>query len=82
MRHDVVAGAGLRLGGRRELVFFTLRRDVVDVNFDFVFLAPLVAEFVEGFIGAGHPVIPAAECQLTCSVSASDIRSGDNSRCS
>jgi hypothetical protein len=52
------------------------------VNFDFVFLAPLVAEFVEGFIGAGHPVIPAAECQLTCSVSASDIRSGDNSRCS
>ncbi len=65
MRHDVVAGAGLRFGGRGQLVLLALRGDVVDVNVDFVFVAPFLAELVERFVGAGHPVVPHAEGQ-TC----------------
>ena len=78
MRHDIVAGAGLRFGGGGQLVLFALRRDVVDVDFDFVFLAPLVADLVEGLVGAGHPMVPAAERQLAGGVCASDIGRGNN----
>ena len=53
MGHDVVAGAGLRFGGRGQLVLFALRGDVVDVDFDFVLLAPLVADFVRALLAPG-----------------------------
>ena len=61
MRHDVVTGAGLRFGRGGELVLLALRGDVVDVDVDFVLVAPLLAELVERLVGAGHPVVPAAE---------------------
>ena len=65
MRHDVVTGAGLCFGGCGQLVLLPLRGNVVDTYFDFVLLAPFVAELGERIIRAGHPVIPAAECQFT-----------------
>ena len=46
VRHDVVAGAGLRFGGRSQLVLLALGRYVVDVDFDFVLLSPLCADFI------------------------------------
>ncbi len=60
MRHDVVAGAGLRFGGRGQFVFLALRGDVVDVDVDFVLVAPLFADLVECLVGAGDPMVPAA----------------------
>ena len=80
MGHDIVTGASLRLGRGGELVLFTLRGDVVDVNFNFVFLAPLVADFGEGTVGAGYPMIPAAQRKLSRCVSTPHIRSGDARR--
>ena len=61
MGHNVVTGAGLRFGRGRKLVFLALRGDVVDVDVDFVLVAPFLADLVESLVGAGHPVVPAAE---------------------
>ena len=61
MRHDVVTGAGLRFGRGGELVLLALRGDVVDMDVDFVLVAPFLAELVESLVGAGHPVVPATE---------------------
>ena len=64
MRHDVVAGACLRLGARSEQVLIALRRDVIDVDFDLVLLAPLLAKLGESVIRTRYPMVPNAERQL------------------
>ena len=61
MRHNVVTGASLRFGRGGKLVFLALRGDVVDMDVDFVLVAPFLAELVESLVGAGHPVVPATE---------------------
>ncbi len=58
MRHDVVAGAGLRFGGGGQLVLLALRGDVIDMDFDFVLLAPFGADLVERLVGARAPSGP------------------------
>src|SRR4029077_19866653 len=40
VRHNVVAGAGLRLSGRRQLVLLALRGDEIDFHLDIVFSSP------------------------------------------
>jgi hypothetical protein len=42
VRHDIVTGAGLRLGGGGEFVLLTLPGDVVDPHLNVVLRAPLV----------------------------------------
>jgi hypothetical protein len=49
------------------------------MDVDLVLIAPLFAELVEGFVGAGDPVIPATEAKAACRINAADIRSGDDS---
>ena len=77
MRHDVVTGAGLRFSGGGQLVLLSLRGDIVDMYFDLVLLAPFVAELGERIIRAGHPVIPAAQCQFTGCVTTPNVRRCD-----
>ena len=79
VRHDVVAGAGLRLGGRGQLVLLALRGDVVDLHLDVVFLAPLVAERGERLVGAGDPMVPAAQRQFPGGVTVLDVGRGNGS---
>src|SRR5205814_9983720 len=76
--HDVVAGAGLRFGGRGQFVLFTLRGDVVDLDLAIVLGAPFVAKLGQGVVGAGHPVVPHAERQRARRVSAVDIGRGNS----
>ena len=77
MRHDVVAGAGLRFGRGCQLVFLALRGDVVDVDIDLILLAPFLAELIEGLVGAGNPMVPAAQSESAGGMDAADIRRGD-----
>jgi hypothetical protein len=60
MGHDVVTGAGLRLGSGGQLVLLALRGDVIDMDVDFILVAPFLADFVQCLIGAGDPMIPTA----------------------
>ena len=53
--HDVVAGAGLRLGGRGQLVLLALRGDVVDLHLDAVLRAPFVAKRRQRVVGIRAP---------------------------
>ena len=47
--------------------------DVVDVNLDVILRAPLVADFGEGVVGAGDPMVPAAERQFPGRVTVLDV---------
>jgi hypothetical protein len=78
VRHDVVTGAGLRLGGRRQLVFLTLRGDEVDIDLALVLFAPLVAELDQRLVGAGYPMVPHAQGQRPGGVRATDIGGSDS----
>jgi len=77
---DVVAGAGLRLGARREDVLVALRGDVIDLHLDFVLLTPFIAKFGQRIVCAGYPMIPDAERQCAGCVGAVDIRCGESPR--
>src|SRR5262245_61153406 len=61
VRHNVMAGAGLRLGGCRQLVLLALRGDEIDPHLDIVLCSPFIAERGEGIVGAGYPMIPNAK---------------------
>jgi hypothetical protein len=76
-RENVVTAAGLRLGGDRQEVLVTLRRDVVDRDLDLFLRRPFFDDRSAGFVGAGHPVIPEADRELAGGVSTADIRCGD-----
>ena len=60
-----MTGARLTFGTRSQDILVTLGRDVVDVDFDLVFLAPFIAQFGERVVGTGDPVIPKAERELS-----------------
>src|SRR5262249_1392391 len=75
MRHDVVTSAPPPFGAPAPLL--PLRGNIVDTYFDLVLLAPFVAELGERIIRAGHPVIPAAECQFTGCVTTPNVWRGD-----
>src|ERR1700751_2295957 len=72
--HDVMAGAGFCFRGRRQLVLFTLRGDVIDLDFAIVLGAPLITKLGERIIGPGNPVVPHAERERTRRVNSFDIR--------
>jgi hypothetical protein len=80
VRHDVVAGAGLRFRRCRELVLLALRSDVIDTYVNLVFLAPLVAQLGERVVCAGHPMVPTAQGKTAGGIDAADVRRG-NDRC-
>src|SRR5215831_10581073 len=80
VRHDVMACAGLRFGRSRQFVLLSLRRDVIDMDVDFVLVAPFLADLIKGLIGTGHPVIPTTQGERAGSVNAADIGCG-NDRC-
>ena len=72
----VVPGPGLRLGraGQQQLV--ALRGDVVDRDVDLFLRAPLLAQFRQGVVGAGHPMVPEAEAQAAGGIGAVHERRG------
>ena len=78
MGHDVVAGAGLGFGGGGQLVLLALGGDVVDMNLHLVLLAPFVAELGQRVVGAGYPMVPAAQGQLAGGVCAPHVGRGQH----
>ena len=79
VRHDVVAGAGLRLGGRGQLVLLALRGDVVDLHLDVVLVAPFVAELVSALLAPGTQWSQQPSVKCSGGIDAADIRRGNGS---
>src|SRR5262249_36947898 len=71
--HDVMAGSGLRFGGRGQLVLFALRGDVVDLDLAIVLGAPLIAKLGQRIVGSGNPMVPHAKRERTRRVNSFDI---------
>jgi hypothetical protein len=77
VRHDVVAGAGLRLGGGGELVLLALPGDVIDPHLDAVLRAPFAAKRRRRFVGSRHPMIPHAKRQYPGGAATANMRCGN-----
>ena len=74
-----MASAGLRLGGRRQLVLLALRGDEIDPHLNIVFCSPLIAERRKRLVGAGYPMIPNAERETSCGIAVLDVWRGNGS---
>jgi len=72
-----VAGAGLRLSGRGEIVLVAHRGDVVDLHLDVVLGTPFVAERRQHVVGAGDPMVHGAERERSGGVAVVDKRCGN-----
>ena len=77
VRHDVVTGAGLRLGGGGELVLLALPGDVIDSHLDAVLRAPFAAKRRQRVVGSGHPMIPHAKRQYPGGAATANMRCGN-----
>ena len=74
-RQNVVSRLCLRFRGSRQQQLVAVRRDVVDLDFDFFLFGPLLDEGFRGLVRVRNPVIPESDRELACGVGAADERS-------